>query len=245
MALYAIIAGVGPGTGATIARKFAKAYPVVLLARNEDSFKPIVAEIERDGGRAFGVAADVSSRESLNAALSTAEKSLGSLDRCAAAIFNASARPSPKSFLELSEQEFLSPFTVSAQGGFHFTQAVLPKLLNSVGTDVKYPPTLLFTGATASIKGSARFAPFAVAKSAGRIMAQSLAREYGPQGVHVAHMVIDGIIDLPLTREYMPDAKPDALISPNTIADTYWYVHTQPASGFTHELEIRPSAEKW
>ena len=86
MALYAIIAGVGPGTGATIARKFAKAYPVVLLARNEDSFKPIVAEIERDGGRAFGVAADVSSRESLNAALSTAEKSLGSLDRCAVSL---------------------------------------------------------------------------------------------------------------------------------------------------------------
>ena len=90
-------------------------------------------------------------------------------------------------------------------------------MLSSVGTEVTYPPTLLFTGATASIKGSAKFAPFAVAKSASRILAQSVAREYGPQGVHVAHIVIDGIIDLPQSRAMMPDMKPDAMISPKTV----------------------------
>lgn len=107
----------------------------------------------------------------------------------------------------------------NSQGGFFFSQAALPRLLKGTKQDLQYPPTLLFTGATASLKGSAQFSSFAVGKFATRAMAQSLAREFGPQGVHVGHIIIDGVIDLPTSKEYLKDAGPDAKIDPNTVSE--------------------------
>lgn len=126
----------------------------------------------------------------------------------------------------------------------------------------EYSPTLIFTGATAALRGSSNLAAFAPAKFAGRALAQSLAREFGPQGVHVSHVIIDGMIDLPDTRAMVKDAGPDAMLNPNAvcccyeerdtkaltpfqIAESYWHLHSQPPSAFTHELDLRPSVEKW
>ena len=130
-------------------------------------------------------------------------------------------------------------------GAFHFSQAALPLLLKCTTATVQYPPTLIFTGATGSLKGSAGFSTFASAKFAQRALAQSLAREFGPQGVHVGHVVIDGIIDLPGSAGLLKDAGPNAKLDPGAIAENYWLLHTQPLSTFTHEIVIRPFGEVW
>jgi len=125
-----------------------------------------------------------------------------------------------------------------------FSQAALPGLLRAV-TTAEYPPTLIFTGATASVRGSALFASFAAGKFGARAVSQSLAREFGPQGVHVAHVVVDGVIDLERTKEWLKDAGPDAKLSPDAIAQSYWNLHTQHRSAFTWEIDIRPFKEKF
>lgn len=132
--------------------------------------------------------------------------------------------------------------TPNSKGSFLFSQATLPLLLAATPTS-PHPPSLIFTGATASVKGSALFAAFATMKFALRALAQSLAREFGPKGVHVAHAVIDGVIDVPRTQGYgLPK---EAMIDPAAIAETYWHLHTQPKTTFTWEIDIRPGVEKW
>ncbi|RVX67090.1 hypothetical protein B0A52_08333 [Exophiala mesophila] len=243
---YAIIAGVGAGTGAAVAKRFAKAYSVVLLSRSTDSFSALEKEINDSGGHAVGIATDVVDENGVANALKIVDERFGRDAVCTAAIFNAAGKLAVKPFLELTTDAFLAPLDVNVKGGFHFSQAILPRLLRTAeSSKTTYPPTLIFTGATASLKASANFSSFAVSKFATRALVQSLAREFGPKGVHVSHAIIDGIIDTPATKDYMKDAGPDAKIDPDTIAETYWYLHTQPKSGFTHELEIRPSSERW
>ena len=159
------------------------------------------------------------------------------------------------------------------RGAFNFAQAVLPLLLDS--TSLEHPPTLIFTSATAAMKGSALCASFSTGKFAMRSLSQSLAREFGPKNIHVTHAIIDGVIDIERTKDYKFDA-PDAKIKPEAvsqamtghgqgeleplqlpvkfeksytdpiqIADSYWYLHTQPRTCFTNELDIRPYVEKW
>lgn len=128
------------------------------------------------------------------------------------------------------------------RGGFHFAQACLPLLLDA--TNLQYPPTLIFTSATAAMKGSAMCSSFATGKFAMRALAQSLAREFGPKGVHTVHAIIDGVIDIERTKQYKFEHE-DAKIKPEAIADSYWYLHTQPRTCFTNELDIRPYIEKW
>ncbi|QDS76713.1 hypothetical protein FKW77_000940 [Venturia effusa] len=243
--LYAIIAGVGPGTGAALALKFAKKYPVVLLARRPESYLTLVEDIKKDGGEAVGISTDVASEESVKKAFEKIEGVFGKEGACAAAIFNASGRLSRKPFLEQTIDEFSNPYDVNCRGGFLFSQAILPHLLRASQSTPPLPPSLIFTGATASLKASATFSSFAVGKFATRALAQSLAREFGPKGVHVAHVIIDGVIDLESSKEYLKDSGPDAKIDPQAIADTYWYLHTQPRSAFTFEMEVRPFIEKW
>jgi NAD(P)-dependent dehydrogenase (short-subunit alcohol dehydrogenase family) len=107
---------------------------------------------------------------------------------------------------------------LNSKGGFFFSQAVLPRLITAAKAKVTHPPTLIFTGATASLKGSAMFASFAVGKFATRALVQSLSREFGPQGVHVSHAIIDGVIDLPGSANYLADAGPDAKINTETVS---------------------------
>jgi len=225
---WAIIVGVGPGTGASVARKPA-------------NYEPLVKEIEAAGGRAIGISTDASDGKSVAAAYEQIKKEMAGA-KLAAAIYNVGGRFIRKPFLELSEEDFESGWEANGRGGFHFAQAVLPLLLEATGEE--HPPTLIFTSATAAMKGSAQCASFSTGKFAMRSLAQSLAREFGPKGVHVTHAIIDGVIDIERTKDYKFD-HPDAKIKPDAIADSYWYLHTQPRTCFTNELDIRPYIERW
>ncbi|MCJ1366268.1 hypothetical protein MMC16_005396 [Acarospora aff. strigata] len=247
-AAFAIIAGVGPGTGSSIARKFATTYPVVLLARNAENYEPLVAEINGDGGRAVGISTDVADAGSVEKAFGQIEREFtGAGAGLAAAVFNVGGRFVRKPFLEMGLGEFEAGFEANGKGAFLFSQRTLPLLLSHLQSSPPpaHPPTLIFTGATASLKGSAQMASFATGKFAKRALAQSLAREFGPKGIHVAHAVIDGVIDIPRTKEWKVSDLPDSKISADAIADAYWHLHTQPRSTFTNEIDIRPYVEKW
>ncbi|KAJ4296586.1 hypothetical protein N0V90_006633 [Kalmusia sp. IMI 367209] len=241
--LIAIVAGVGAGTGASVARKFAATYPVVLLARNPDSFKNLADEINSSGGKAIGISTDISDSKSVQNAVEAIKKEFGSDVGAAAAIFNASGGFLRKPFLELPEDAFTKALDVSAKGGFLFSQATLPFLLKGVEQKSQHPPSLIFTGATASVKSSAQLSSFSTGKWALRALSQSLAKEFGPKGVHVSHAIIDGVIDTPATKPYNLPA--EAKLSADGIAADYWYLHTQPATNFTWEIDTRPAVEKW
>ena len=216
--LIAIVAGVGPGTGASVARKFAKAYPVVLLARKPENFESLADEINASGGKAIGVSTDVSSQDSLKKALGTIKQEFGDSVGAAAAIFNASGGFLRKPFLDIDASVFEQSLNVSALGGVLFAQTFLPLLLKGKEVGGQHPPTLIFTGATASIKSSAQLASFSTGKWALRALSQSLAKEFGPQGVHVAHAIIDGVIDIPRTKEWLKDLGPEAKLSSDGVS---------------------------
>ncbi|OAL75636.1 oxidoreductase [Trichophyton violaceum] len=237
----AVIAGVGPGTGASIARRFSQNYPVALLARNPKNYEGVVDDIIKGGGEAVGFSADVSDASSINRAFAEIDKAFpGSL--LAAAVYNVGGGLSVKPFLELSEDEFTQGFKTNGLGGFHFSQAAIPRLQKA--TELELPPTLIFTGATASLKASAKFSSFASGKFALRAVAQSLAREFGPQGIHVCHAIVDGVIDIERTS-HIQFGSPDSKLNPDAIAETYWHLHSQPRTAFTHEIDLRPYVEKW
>lgn len=243
--LVAIVAGVGAGTGGSVALKFASKYPVVLLARNPENYESLAKEINDKGGKALGISTDVSDSNSVKNAIAKIKQEFGQDVGAAAAIFNASGGFLRKPFLEVPEDVFRTSFNVSALGGVVFSQATLPLLLKGVELKSEHPPTLIFTGATASVKSNAQMASFATGKWALRALSQSLAREFGPQGVHVSHAIIDGVIDIPRTKEWLKDAGPEAKLSPDGIANDYWWLHTQPRTNFTWEIDLRPAVEKW
>jgi len=241
---YSIVAGVGAGTGRSVALKFAKTYPVALLARNPANFESIVKEIKAAGGQAIGISTDVSSESSVKNAFAEIQKEFKG-KKLAAAIYNVGGRFVRKPFLEMSLEEYEAGYASNGTGFYLFAQATLPLLLESV-PDSPYPPSLIITGATASLRGSATMSSFASGKFALRATGQSLAREFGPKGVHVAHAIIDGVIDIPRTKDWpVNGGVDDGKISPDAIADSYWYLHTQPRSHFTQELDVRPYVEKF
>jgi len=241
---YSVVAGVGAGTGRSVALKFAKTYPVVLLARNPANYESIVDEIKSSGGHAIGISTDIASPSSVSDAFKQIEKEFKG-KKLAAAVFNVGGGFVRKPFLELTQDDYEAGFVANGRGFFLFSQAVLPGLLDSVSSS-QHPPSLIITGATASLRGSANLASFASGKFALRATGQSLAREFGPKGVHIAHVIVDGVIDIPRTKEWQVNGGvEDSKISPDAIADAYWHLHTQPRSTFTQELDIRPYVEKF
>ncbi|KAK5689105.1 hypothetical protein LTR17_026521 [Elasticomyces elasticus] len=159
----AVVAGVGPGTGASVARKFAAAYPVVLLARNPHNYESLVDEINKSGGKAIGIITDVSSPESLKRAFDKVEQEHKGAP-IAAAFFNASGGFVRKPLLDMAVEDFEAGYQVSVKGAFLFSQHTLPGLLKHVeDKDAEYPPILIFTGATASVKANALMSRFASA----------------------------------------------------------------------------------
>lgn len=221
---------------------------MILLARKAESYESIAKEITSSGGQAYGFSLDVGNSDATTSTFSQIKELMGDA-KLAAAIFNASGRFIRKPFLDLSVDDYKTGFDISGVGLFNFAKATIPLLLESVsileGTE-KISPTLILTGATASLKGSAQCASFASGKFAMRALGQSLAREFGPKGVHIVHAIIDGVIDIPRTRDMVINGgAEDSKMSSAGIADGYWWLHNQGRSAWTHEIDMRPYVEKW
>jgi len=224
----ALIVGAGAGLSASLARVFAKAgMEIALAARSTEKLTQLAAET---GAKTY--ACDASQRDQV-------EKLFAALDAAAApevVVYNASYRTRGP-FVELDAAEVQKTITMTAYAGFLVAQAAVRRMLP------KGRGAILFTGASASVKGYAQSAPFAMGKFALRGLAQSMGRELSPQGIHVAHFVIDGGIRS--ARRPVPPDKPDSLLDPDAIAQTYWHVLQQPRSAWTHEVELRPWVEKF
>jgi NAD(P)-dependent dehydrogenase (short-subunit alcohol dehydrogenase family) len=230
----AAILGVGPGLGAAVARRFAReGFAVALMARNEDGLSGIRQEIEEDGGAALSISADATDPASVEVAFGRVRDEVGDPE---VFVYNAGAFQMG-GVLEIPPERFDECFRANCAGAFYAAQQVLPAMVEA-GRG-----TILLTGATASLRGSARFSALAVGKFGLRALSQSMAREFGPQGIHVAHVVIDGQINTPSMRERSPDREEHTMLSPEAIAETYWRLHTQDRTAWTLELDLRPSVE--
>jgi len=227
--LVAAVVGVGPGIGRSAALKFAKeGYTVALIARSPGKLEPVQKEIEKLNGKAISVPADVSDQKSIEDAFSTIRKLVGNPS---VLIYNVAGFVRG-SILDLKVDQLDQIFKTTVIGAVLASQQVLPHM-----KEQKHG-TIIFTGATASLRGSALFGGFAFSKFGVRAIAQSMAREFGPQGVHVSHVIIDGGVA-------NVEKSNDNLISPDAVADTYWYLHNQPRTAWTQELDLRPDIEKW
>jgi NAD(P)-dependent dehydrogenase (short-subunit alcohol dehydrogenase family) len=236
----AVIVGAGTGTGSEVAKRFAQGgYSVALARRNADALAPLVTEIEATGGKAKAFGADASDEAAVAALFENAAQALGPIE---VAIFNA-AGFTMGSIVDTTLEAFSDMWRASALGGFLVGREAARRMVP------RERGTILFTGATAAMKASANFAAFASGKHGLRAVAQSMAKELGPKGIHVAHAIIDGVIDVPRVHETMPDfaeAKgEDGLIDPKSIAEMYFWLHEQPRNAWTFELDLRPYKEPW
>ncbi len=234
------VIGAGDGTGSAIARRFAReGYTACVARRNKTSLSPLLQHIKQDGGTAHGIALDATDEQQMITAISSIERDVGPID---VAVYNVGGFVKG-SIAELTATEFRQAWEANCFGAF----VMCRELARTMTPRAK--GTILITGATASLRGSAGFAGLAGAKHATRALAQSVARELGPQGVHVAHIIIDGGIDTPAARERYSDLiaqlPPEGMLNPDDIAETYWQLHRQPRSTWTHELDLRPWVEKW
>ena len=233
----AAVLGVGPGLGAAIARRFAReGFAVALMARREESVAAVREEIEASGGRALPVSTDATDQASVATAFERIRNELGDPE---VFVYNAGAFQMG-GILDVSPEKFDECFKANCAGAFYAAQQVLPAMAEAGHG------TILLTGATAALRGSARFSALAVGKFGLRALAQSMAREFGPQGVHVAHVVIDGQINTPRVREMSGgDREAHTMLSPDAIAETYWQLHSQHPTAWTLELDLRPSVESF
>ncbi len=232
----AAVVGVGPELGASIARRFAReGYSVGLMARNEDGLSGIKEEIEGEGGVAQPVSTDATDPVSVEQAFERVRDELGTPE---VLIYNAGAFQMG-GILEVSPEQFDFCFKANCAGAFYAAQQVLPAM-QEAGRG-----TVLLTGATASMRGSAKFAALATGKFGLRALAQSMAREFGPQGVHVGHVIVDGQINTPRVREMSPGRDDRTMLSPEAIAEAYWQLHNQDPTAWTLELDLRPAVESF
>jgi NAD(P)-dependent dehydrogenase (short-subunit alcohol dehydrogenase family) len=228
-----LVAGAGPGLGKSVAKRFAReGYAVALAARNKDRLSGVAREI---GASAFP--ADLANEAEVATLFSEVETKLGPIEAVA---FVAATRVQG-SFAELSAADFENVWRQSCLSGFlvgrEAARTMLPRARGSV----------IFTGASGSTRGRAQFAAFAAAKGGLRFMAQSMARELGPKGIHVATVLIDGAIGSERMwrdhRDRMERLGADGALHPDAIAETYWQIHDQPRSAWTHEVDLRPWKE--
>lgn len=227
-----VITGVGPGNGAAFAKKFAsKGYAVALLARNASHVEPLAAQL----ADANAYTCDVTQADAVETVFSQIRHELGLIS---VLIYNAGSGHF-KNIDETTPAMFETDWRVNALGCLLISQQVLPDMRQLGGGNI------VVIGATASLKGNAGFAPFAAAKSAQRSLAQSMARHLGPEHIHVAYVIVDGVVDLNRTRQAMPDKPDDFFINPGHIAESVWHLVMQKPSAWTFELDLRPFAEKW
>jgi len=236
----ALVAGVGEGLGGAVARRFARGgHPTVLVARSADRLARIAGGIEAAGGRGIAYVADLREESAVAKLFDDVEAEIGSID---VAVFNTGANYRA-SILDTPADMFEKVWRLGCYAGFLVGREAARHMVP------RGKGTIIFTGATASLRGSAQFAAFAAAKGGVRQVAQAMARELGPQGIHVASVIIDGMIDSERVRERFPERAaqlpPDGMLKPDDIAETYWQLHQQPRDAWTFEVDLRPWAEKF
>jgi NAD(P)-dependent dehydrogenase (short-subunit alcohol dehydrogenase family) len=235
-----IVIGAGDALGGAIARRFAReGLAAVVVRRHADQLEPLVQAIREAGGEAHPFGVDARQEDQMVALFEKVEAEIAPIEVC---VFNIGANvrfpiaeTTARVFLKVWEMACFSGFLAGREAA----EAMTPRGHG----------TIIFTGATASVRGREGFAAFAAAKHGLRAVAQSMARELGPKGVHVAHTIIDGAIDTAWIAENFPDRYAmkvqDGILNPEHIADAYWSLHAQPRDAWTHELDLRPWMETW
>jgi NAD(P)-dependent dehydrogenase (short-subunit alcohol dehydrogenase family) len=236
-----LVVGAGDATGGAIARRFAREgfeTCIVRRARHIDDLNALAEDIKKDGGSAHAFGVDARDEDEVVNLFATIEKDIAPLG---VVVFNIGGNVNFP-ITEMTSRVYRKVWEMSCFAGFltgrEAAKAMLPR----------GEGTILFTGATASIRGGAGYSAFAGAKHSLRALAQSLARELGPQGIHVAHVIIDGAIDTTFVKERFPERyalrEKDGILQPEDIAENYWHLHCQNRSAWTHEMDLRPWMEK-
>ncbi|WP_180094606.1 MULTISPECIES: SDR family oxidoreductase [unclassified Acinetobacter] len=236
----ALVIGAGDATGGEIAKRFAReGYIACMTRRNADKLQPLIAKIQVQGGTAFGFGSDARKEEQVIELIEHIESNIGPIE---VMVFNIGANV-PCSILEETARKYFKIWEMACFSAFLTGREVAKRMVT------RERGTIIFTGATAGVRGAAGFAAFAGAKHALRALAQSMARELGPRNIHVAHVVVDGAIDTDFIKDTFPDLyakkEQDGILNPVHIAENYWHLSQQPRDAWTHELDLRPWMERW
>jgi len=235
-----LVVGAGNATGGAVARRFAcEGYIACVARRNADQLAPLVSRIRAEGGKAHPFGCDAREEEQVVKLFSEIERDIAPLE---VVVFNASANVR-SGITELTAEAYRKVWETGCFAGFlvgrEAAKAMLPRGRGSI----------FFTGATASLRGRPGFAAFAGAKHGLRALGQSMARELGPKGIHVAQLIIDGGIDTEWMKQNFPERytlkERDGILEPDAIAEAYWRLHLQPRNAWTHEMDLRPWIEPW
>ncbi|MBC2693325.1 MULTISPECIES: SDR family oxidoreductase [Pseudomonas] len=235
-----LVVGAGDSTGGAIAKRFAEeGFVACVTRRSADKLQPLVDAINANGGQAHGFACDARKEEEVIALVEQIESQIGPIE---VLVFNIGANV-PCSILEETARKYFKIWEMACFSGFLNAREVAKRMVT------RQRGTILFTGATAGLRGAAGFAAFAGAKHGIRALAQSMARELGPLNIHVAHVVVDGAIDTDFIRDNFPEKyalkAEDGILDPAHIAENYWFLHNQPCDAWTFELDLRPWSERW
>ncbi len=238
--MSALIVGAGDATGGAIAKRFAQEGMLTCaVRRTADKLQPLLDEIQKTGGQGYGFACDARKEDEVVKLVEDIERDIAPID---VLVFNIGANV-PCSILDETARKYFKIWEMACFSAFLVGREVARRMV------VRKRGTIIFTGATAGLRGSANFAAFAGAKHALRALAQSMARELGPSNIHVAHVVIDGAIDTAFIRDNFPDRyalkDQDGVLNPDHIADNYWHLYRQPRDAWTQELDLRPWVEHW
>jgi len=247
-----LVVGAGDATGGAVAKRFAREdFSVCVTRRTLDKLQPLLSDIQQAGGVAHGFASDARKEDEVINLIDHIESNIGPIE---VLVFNIGAH-SPNSILTETSRRYTKMWEMACLAGFLNGREVAKRMVarsnesDQPSKGVSQKGTIIFTGATASLRGGANFAGFSGGKMALRGLAQSMARELGPMGIHVAHTIIDGAIDTEFIRTLFPDryALKDqgGIMNPDHIADAYWMLHQQPRDTWTQELDLRPYMEKF
>ena len=233
-----LVVGAGDATGGAIARRFAReGYIACVTRRSVDKLAPLVAQIEAAGGKAVPFGSDARNEDEVIKLVEHIEREIAPIE---VAVFNIGGNVR-FGITETTTRVYTKVWEMAALAGFLMGREVAKVMLP------RERGSIFFTGATASLRGRDGFAAFAGAKHALRALAQSMARELGPKGIHVAHLVIDGAIDTAFIRDTFPERyklkEKEGIVNPDAIAEAYWQLHTQPKNAWTHEMDLRPWME--
>jgi NAD(P)-dependent dehydrogenase (short-subunit alcohol dehydrogenase family) len=239
-AKVALVIGAGDATGGAIARRFAReGFTACVTRRNADKLAPLVESIAREGGKARAFGTDARKQEQMTALIEEIERDIGPIE---VAVFNIGGNVRFP-IRETTSRVYFKVWEMCAFAGFLMGREVAKAMVP------RGRGTILFTGATASVRGGSGFSAFSGGKHALRALAQSMARELGPEGIHVAHVIIDGAIDTQFIQTMFPERyklkDQDGILNPEAIAEAYWQLHLQQRSAWTHEMDLRPWLETW